>query len=148
MVALVQLRVTAKHNGSEVERELLEMAERVKLVPERAIRTAVDQVAEDAAAEIEHIAGGVYWDIRKTSTSSRDMAQGIVYTPKSRPHSIDAHEPGRPLTFKARDGRWVSTYHVDHPGSRPVDWLRSEVVGRRVKSIFSYHMRQAMRRGI
>ena len=36
----------------------------------------------------------------------------------TKPHDIDPIDPERPLRFQV-GGRWVSTYHVSHPGTKP-----------------------------
>jgi hypothetical protein len=43
------------------------------------------------------------------------------------PHVIRPKRPGGMLRFRARDGRWVSTRKVNHPGNRPYRFLGAAV---------------------
>lgn len=71
---------------------------------------------------IEGIAGGVYWDIKGTYARESDGARVRVSTNKSRPHRIVPKDPNGWLHFTV-NGREVFTKEVNHPGSRPVDWI-------------------------
>lgn len=68
------------------------------------------------------IAGGVYWDVKGTYARESDGARVRVYTDKSRPHRIVPKDPNGWLHFTV-NGREVFTKLVNHPGSRPVDWI-------------------------
>lgn len=71
---------------------------------------------------IGSIAGGVYWDVKGTYARESDGARVRVYTDKSRPHRIVPKDPNGWLHFTV-NGREVFTKLVNHPGSRPVDWI-------------------------
>lgn len=111
-----------RHNAGEAARRLEGIPDRLLRATRDATSDATRIIERDAEEEMERIAGGVYWDIHRNFVSTPDGAQGAVTTPPSRPHEIEPHGP-YPLRFRGRDGRWVSTYHVHHPGSKPVDWV-------------------------
>lgn len=116
----ISFRVT--HNTLEVEREFSATSDRLARATRDSALDAMELLERKVAWEIEDIAGGVYWDIISKVTPIPGGAEGYVITPPSKPHTIEPHG-NYPLRFRGSDGGWVSTHHVDHPGSNPVDWV-------------------------
>lgn len=71
---------------------------------------------------IQSIAGGVYWEVIGNYARATDGARVRVYTKSSKRHDIRPKDPNGWLHFHV-NGREVFTKFVDHPGSRPVDWI-------------------------
>ena len=144
----MQLSISCQHNGSEVAQALSDLAGRIDRVPGQAMPRLVERLRADVAAEIERIAGGVYWDIQSDLASEESSATGRVWTDRSRPHVIEPHDPRHPLIFR-EGGELVVAEHVDHPGSRPVNWVPgvSQSFSGTAKSIFDEQMDQAVRGG-
>lgn len=140
------LRINCRHNSRNVQMSLSALGIRIRRVPEEATTLAIRALAEDVAVAIQDIAGGIYWSIESDVDSGAGVARGVVGTPKSRRHDIDSHTPGRPLKFKI-DDLWISTYHVNHPGSRPVNWLSRVRRMQRSKQIIRDRLQRAIRGG-
>ena len=46
----------------------------------------------------------------------------------SKPHVIKPKRPGGYLRFRTKDGKWITTRKVNHPGNRPYRFLRAAAV--------------------
>lgn len=119
---MAAIRISVKHNTLEVERELSAVSDRLSRATREATRDATDLLERKVGWEIEDIAGGIYWDILSSTNPTSEGAEGRVITPPSKPHPIEPRGD-YPLRFRGSDGGWVSTHHVDHPGSSPPDWV-------------------------
>lgn len=116
----IRIEFRAELNAERAKRFFLETPDDLDDAVRRFVLRATMDLAERVDQIIETIAGGVYWDVKPQVANMPSGAIGRVTTPPSRPHPIDPHGP-YPLRFKI-DGRWISTYHVEHPGSHPVEW--------------------------
>lgn len=120
-MARAGIGLSVSTNGfPEAEQFMSGAPERLDRAAYAATERSVRLMEDAAASAIEEIAGGVYWDINSQVQRLPHGALGRVVTPPSRPHTIEPKGP-YPLRFQI-GGRWVSTYHVDHPGSNPVNW--------------------------
>ena len=133
-----------------------DFAEFAENLREFAARTdeAVDDGVEDTALQIEGTAkehAPVETGNLRSSISHRriDIAEFIVGTPVeyapdvefgTQPHPITPNGDD-PLTFKV-DDEWVSTYHVDHPGTPAQPFLRKAL--RQHQSDLSRNIQQSI----
>lgn len=118
----LSLSISARTNVREVIAELSRYPSSLNRATRDATGTAGRLASMRIAEKIDDIAGGVYWRIIRNQNPIPGGAKVRIRTPASKAHEIDPHGP-YPLRFRGRDGRWVSTYHVSHPGSNPVDWV-------------------------
>ena len=140
----VRIDVSVRHTADELTRELSDMADRLDAVPAESMPEAVGLLAGEVAQEIESIAGGVYWDIDTEVNPTPEGAQGRVSTSKSAAHRI---EPTQPHGILANpETGFFSKGGVDHPGSKPVDWVTPLAAGNHsaITGVFSEHARRAV----
>lgn len=142
---MASLDISVRHTASTVARELDDLADRLGDVPGKAMPEAVEVLRASVESTIESIAGGVYWDINTDIRGAGQSVIGEVSTPPSKPHVIEPHGD-YPLHFVI-DGRDVFTRHVDHPGSRPVNWPPGvqQTAPQAIEGVFVSHTRDAVR---
>jgi hypothetical protein len=138
------LSVSVRHTGAEAARELSDMAERVDRTPQESMPEATTILAEDVHDEIEDIAGGVYWDIDTDVVEIPGGARGTVGTNPSKPHRIEPTKPHGLLVFEKGGETIFVRGGVNHPGSKPVDWIPGVSRGQRAGDVFTRRTKEAV----
>lgn len=140
----MSLSVSCRHNAGEVARELSDLADRIERVPEEAMPEVVALLKTEVAGEIQAIAGGVYWDIETDVDRTSSGTRGSVWTDRSKPHRIEPTKPHGLLVFE-KGGQTIFVHGgIDHPGSKPVDWIPGVSRNQGVRNVFSDYMKQAV----
>lgn len=129
--ATTEIRLNTRNNYRDVAERLRGVPAKLTAVMQDTSRDMQRVIVDHVRRDIASIAGGVYWDIHASTTPQSNGANVRVFTPKSRAHRIEPKH-GKALAFKwadapaslprLGDGR-VLVRGVNHPGSRPPDWI-------------------------
>lgn len=120
-MATARLKFKVRMNGlTAAERYFKEVSDRLDVAAAIGTQRSVGLLMDMSFSAMEDMAGGVYWRRIPMVTPTPRGARGGVRTGPNRPHEIRPRGQG-PMRFQI-EGRWVSLYVIDHPGSNPVDW--------------------------
>lgn len=75
----------------------------------------------DRTGEATRSIRGIVTSVRSDGAGGQircDVPYAAVLANGSKPHAIAAKDPERPMRFKVGN-KWVSTYSVNHPGTKP-----------------------------
>ena len=125
------LRISVKHNFGKVQREIEEIIPRLDEAMRSATYENTDALHDDAVDKINKRNPSItktYEKIEKDVVPTGHGAIGYVGTDDkvaqileegSPPHEIEGH----PLLRFEWGGRMISVRKVDHPGTKPYEWL-------------------------